>query len=236
MYRALVKHTEEVLGYADDAVFALRQTNTDPVALGIASELEHYAELGREVVSQTRRCVFDREVVPASEKVVSIFEPHTDIIVKGERKVQFGHKLCLCVGESCLVLDLVVEKGNPADSSMVERSIHRLSGALGRMPRQLALDGGFASKANLQVAKAMGIQDVCFSKGRGLAVSDMVESTWVYKQLRRFRAGIEAVISFLKRGFGLDRCTWKGEDGFEQYAWASVVSFNLLLIARHLIE
>jgi IS5 family transposase len=64
----------------------------------------------------------------------------------------------------------------------------------------------------------------------------MVKSTWVYKQLRRFRAGIEATISFLKRGFGLDRCTWKGEDGFEQYAWASVVSFNLLLIARHLIE
>lgn len=236
MYRALVKHTEEVLGYADDAVFALRQMNFDPVALGLASELEHYAELGRKVVSQTRRRVFYGEVVPASEKVVSIFEPHTDIIAKGKRKVQFGHKLCLCVGESCLVLDLVVEKGNPADSSMVERSIHRLSAALGRMPRQIALDGGFASKANLQVAKSMGIKDVCFSKGRGLAVSDMVKSTWVYKQLRRFRAGIEATISFLKRGFGLDRCTWKGEDGFEQYCWASVVSFNLLLIARHLIE
>jgi IS5 family transposase len=236
MYRALVKLTEEVLGFADDAVFDLRQTDFDPVALGLASELEHYAELGRKVVSQTRRRVFDGEAVPASEKVVSIFEPHTDIIAKGNRKVQFGHKLCLCVGESCLVLDLVVEKGNPADSTMVERSIHRLSSALGRVPRQIALDGGFASKANLQVAKEMGVKDVCFSKGRGLAISDMVKSTWVYKQLRRFRAGIEAVISYLKRGFGLRRCTWKGEDGFEQYAWASVVSFNLLLIARNLIE
>ena len=63
-----------------------------------------------------------------------------------------------------------------------------------------------------------------------------MKSTWVYKQLRRFRAGIEAVISYLKRGFSLDRHTWKGEDGFEQYAWASVVSFDMLLIARHLIE
>ena len=64
----------------------------------------------------------------------------------------------------------------------------------------------------------------------------MVKSTWVYKELRKFRAGIEGVISYLKRGFGLRRCTWNGEDGFDQYCWASVVSFNLLLIARHLIE
>jgi IS5 family transposase len=232
----LVRLIEEVLGFADAAVIVLRRSKSDPVAVGLVAKFEHFAELGRQVVSQTRRRVFDGEKVPSSEKVVSIFEPHTDVIVKGRRKVQFGHKLCLSVGESCLVLDLVVEKGNPADSTMVERSVFRLSAALGRVPRQIALDGGFASKKNLEAAKAMGVQDVCFSKGRGLAITDMVKSTWVHKELRKFRAGIEGVISYLKRGFGLRRCTWKGEHGFEQYCWASVVSFNLLLIARHLIE
>jgi len=131
---------------------------------------------------------------------------------------------------------LVVEDGNPADSTLVGRTIERITEAPGRTPRQIALDGGFASKANLAIAKAMGVKDVCFSKGRGLAVTDMVRSTWVYKKLRRFRAGIEGVISFLKRGFGLRRCTWKGEAGFQKYCWASVVSFNLLLIARHVLE
>jgi len=235
-YRALLKLTEEVLAFADAAVAVLETVRLDPIAIGLAAELKHFADLGRKVVSQTKRRVIEKEAVPASEKVVSIFEPHTDIIVKGRRKVQYGHKLCLGVGESGLVLDLVVEKGNPADSTMVERSIDRLSTALGRKPRQIALDGGFASKANLEAAKAMGIKDVCFSKGRGLAVTDMVKSTWVYKQLRRFRAGIEAIISFLKRGFGLRRCTWKGWAGFNRYAWASAVSFNLLLIARHQLE
>ncbi len=236
MYRALLKLTEEVLGFADASVGVLEIERLDPIAIGLAAELRHFAELGRKVVSQTRRRVIEKESVPATEKVVSIFEPHTDIIAKGKRKLQFGHKLCLGAGESGLVLDLVVERGNPADSTMVERSVGRISAALGRTPRQIALDGGFASKANLKVAKAMGVKDVCFSKGRGLAVTQMVRSTWVYKQLRKFRAGIEAVISFLKRGFGLRRCTWKGWAGFTRYAWASIVSYNLLLIARHQME
>ena len=104
------------------------------------------------------------------------------------------------------------------------------------MPKQAALDGGFASKANLESAKGLGVEDVCFSKGRGLAVSDMVRSSWVYKRLRRFRAGVDGVISFLKRAFGLDRCSWRGLEGFKRYTWASVVSCNLLVIARHQLE
>jgi len=95
---------------------------------------------------------------------------------------------------------------------------------------------GFASRENVKKIKAMGVKDVCFSKGRGMAITDMVKSSWVYKRLRRFRAGVEGVISFLKRVFGLDRCMWRGLAGFESYAWASVVSCNLLVIARHMLK
>jgi IS5 family transposase len=66
-----------------------------------------------------------------------------------------------------------------------------------------------------------------------LSVTDMVKSTWVYRKLRRFRAGIEAGISFLKRCFGLDRCTWRSLRSFRAYTWASIVSHNLLVLARH---
>lgn len=79
---------------------------------------------------------------------------------------------------------------------------------------------------------ASGVKDVAFSKRRGFAVLDMVKSNWVYKQLRNFRAGIEANISTLKRAFGLDRCNWSGREAFKQYVWSSIVSYNLLVLAR----
>ncbi len=101
-----------------------------------------------------------------------------------------------------------------------------------RYPLKIALDGGFASKDNLKIAKGMEIRDVCFAKKRGLKVEDMCLSPWVYKRLRRFRSGIESGISWIKRCFGFARCTWKGLRSFKSYVWASIVSANLLSIAR----
>ena len=94
---------------------------------------------------------------------------------------------------------------------------------------------GFASKDNLKAAKALGVADVCFQKKLGLKVSEMTRSSWVYKRLRDFRAGIEGMISFLKRAFGLDRCTWRGAESFASYVQASVLTANLLTLARHLL-
>ena len=115
---------------------------------------------------------------------------------------------------------------------MVDRQVKIFS----RPPRQIVFDGGFASKMNLSDIKAAGVEDVAFSKGRGLEIGDMVKSTWVYKRLRDFRAGIEGNISFLKRIFGLDRCTWKSWESFQSYVWGSILSFNLLVFARHLLD
>jgi IS5 family transposase len=105
----------------------------------------------------------------------------------------------------------------------------------GHYPSQAAADGALATKDNLASAKERGVGDVVFAKKRGLSVEDMASSTWVYRQLRNFRAGIEGIISFLKRVFGLARCTWKGAESFASYVGASVVSANLLLLARHLM-
>ncbi|MGD9360250.1 MAG: ISNCY family transposase, partial [Desulfobacterales bacterium] len=67
---------------------------------------------------------------------------------------------------------------------------------------------------------------------RGLKAEDMCRSQWVYNRLRRFRAGIESGISWVKRCFGMTRCTWKGLRSFKSYVWASIVSANLLTLAR----
>ncbi|MDI7269555.1 MAG: ISNCY family transposase [Myxococcota bacterium] len=230
-YRDLVHVTEEVIGYAERAVAFLERTGS-PEAMAYATDLRHFIELGKQVVDVTRRRVFQGEKVPASEKIVSIFEPHTDVIIKDRRQVLFGHKVFFTVGASSLVLDCVIADGNPADSEMTVPMIDRVTEITGKVPKKVALDGGFASRANLEKLKARGVKDVCFSKGRGLSVEEMVQSKRVYKKLWRFRAGIEGVISFLKRGFGLVRAMWRGEVGFQSYVWASVVSANLLVMAR----
>ena len=172
---------------------------------------------------------------PAAEKVVSLFEEHTDILEKGARESLFGHKLYLSVGKSSLILDAVLMKGNPADSQQLEPLLERQCDLYGRYPRQASFDGGFASSDNLKWAKKQGVQNVAFAKKCGLTIENMVRSSWVYQQLRRFRAGIEGCISTAKRVFGLTRCLWKGWAHFQRYVHLSVLSYNLVVLARLLL-
>jgi transposase, IS5 family len=233
-YRDLIAVTEETVGYAHRVRAELKPLAGDPAAVDLAAQLEHYTILAEAVIDQTRRRVLLGEAVAACDKFLSIFEDHTDIIVKDKRPPQYGHKLTLSAGGSGLILDWVVEDGNPADSSLVARTVQRLAEIYGQVPRQMAFDGCYASKDNLREAKTLGVRDVAFSKKRGLEVLDMARSEWVYKRLTNFRAGVEAWISFLKRSFGLERCAWRGWPGFRRYVGASIVAANLLTLARHL--
>ena len=184
------------------------------------------------MILQAERRVLHGKTVDAKDKVVSLFEPHTDIIVKDRRDTLFGHKICLTGGASNLILDCVITEGNPADSALTIPMLERQKQIYGRYPLKASFDGGFASKENLKQAKSRKIKDVCFAKKRGLSETDMCRSHYVYRRLRRFRAGIESGISWLKRCLGLTRCTWKGWESFKSYVWSSIVAANLLTIAR----
>ena len=94
-----------------------------------------------------------------------------------------------------------------------------------------AVTDAVASRPNLEWTKEQGISDVAFAKKRGLKVPEMVRSSWVYRQLRRFRAGIPSRCS----SGGVGRCTWKGWAHFQQYVYLSITSFNLLVLARLLL-
>ena len=150
----------------------------------------------RKIIEQTDKRVIQGKKVPVGQKIVSIFEPHTDIIVKDRRDTYFGHKVFLSSGQSHLILDCQVPRGNPPDSDMFIECIKEVTKNCSRPPLQISADGGFASKDNVKSAKLRGVKDVCFGKPCGMKITDMVKSTWVYKKLRNWRAGIEAVISF----------------------------------------
>ena len=191
-YRELIALARSTLAYADLAAAQLWRA-ADPMAAALwQAEFRHYRPLVERIIAQTERRVLHGEAVAANEKIVSLFEPHADIIVKGARDVQYGHKLNLTTGRSGLILDLVIEAGNPADSERFLPMLNRHVAFYGGAPRQTAADGGFASRDNLAQAKALGVCDVAFHKKAGLRVVDMVKSNWVYRKLRNFRAGIES--------------------------------------------
>jgi transposase, IS5 family len=240
LYRDLLKVTRETMAQATQVIEQLGDVKLGDVsqmlmAMAIEQGIKDVLELAPRVVSQTERRVLGGEAVAATDKIVSIFEPHTDIIVKDRRETLYGHKVCLTSGASGMVLDLVVQRGNPADSTLARSMVARVASVLGKTPKQVSFDGGFSSKANVHAIKEMGVQDVVFSKHVGLEVADMAKSKWVFRKLRNFRAGIEGVISFLKRTFRLGRCNWSGLESFEAYAWGSVLACNLLVVARHLL-
>lgn len=241
-YLDLLKVTEEVVAMARQAHEKLDREGVAKDFLDIARQealsrdLRHFLGLTARVLDQTSRRIRLGDIVPASEKIVSIFEEHTDVIRKDYRDTYYGHKVCLSAGKSSMILDCKILDGNPADVTLALETVTRLTEIYHRSPRQVVFDGSFASKENLRDIKKLGPRDVVFTKGRYLKISDMAKSTWVYQNLRRFRAGIEGCISFLKRAFGLDRCTWRSLRSFKSYVWSSIVACNLLLMARALIS
>ena len=128
-------------------------------------------------MDQTQRRVLKNEKVPASEKVVSLFKTHTDIIVKSNRKTEYGHKLFVVSGTSNLIIDCLIKLGNPTDSDGFKTLLDRQEQYYHRPPRQTSADGRFASKDNVGYAKSCRVKDVVFSKKRGLAVKDMAR--WI---------------------------------------------------------
>jgi IS5 family transposase len=233
LYKDLVAVTEDTLDYVRQAQLRLAVAKACRLEFEHwLAQVEHYTPLIERVIEQTRRRILSGETVPAREKVLSLFEEHTDLIVKGARDMQYGHKLNLTSGRSGLILDVVIEDGNPADAERFLPMLDRHIALYGYPPRQVAADGGYASGANVAAAKQRKVKDVAFHKKRGLSIDAMVKSPWVYRKLRNFRAGIEAGISCLKRAYGLARCTWKGIAHFRAYVWSSVVAHNLALFTR----
>ncbi len=231
LYESLLGVTLDTLGYLEETEKVLaKQKDMEQWR----TQVRHFRPLIEQVIEQTVRRVIQGERVPAEDKITSLFEPHTDIIVKGNRDVQYGHKLSLSGGRSGLVLDVVVEDGNPSDRICLVPLIKRHIQRYGLPPEQLAADGGYASQENLRLAKQLGVTHVAFHKRVGLTVQAMTGDRWLYNKLRNFRAGIESVISYLKRCFGLSRCNWKGLEHFKAYVHGAVFTHNLVVLTHRL--
>ena len=197
--------------------------------------LESLIPVMEKVYLMTERKEILKEHVPVEEKIFSIYEQHTDIIVKGRRDVQFGHKVNFGSGASNLILTCQILEGNPNDSTLYQGTIERLKTDYGKVPKSSTADGGFASIENVEYSRKAGIINIVFNKIRG-SLQNVTENKLVEARLKRWRAGIEAVISNLKRGFQIRRCNWKGFAHYGQKILWSVIGYNLRVMTGAILK
>lgn len=233
LYPKLLQSVRVVLKQVDRALLQVTLKGSDCASQRKwLDQVERYRKLLLKVIEQTQRRVYHGESVAASEKIVSLFEAHTDIIVKGARDVEYGHKINLSSDANGFITYLAIEKGNPCDADRFIPIIHGHLDTFGEVPASTVSDGCYASLGNVHEGRALGINRVVFHKKRGISYRDMGVKQKTFKRLRDFRAGIEGNISELKRVFGASKATWKGLDGFKAFVWSSVISYNLVRLAR----
>jgi transposase, IS5 family len=203
-------------------------------AQAFIKEIRELLPKAEKVYDISRRHEILGESVPNKEKIFSIFEDHTDIIVKGKREVEFGHKVNLAGGRSNLILDCRILDGNPSDSTLYWDVIDRLHDNYAIVPRDIVTDGGYASKDNTSAAQRKGIINIVFNKITG-SLKNIVRSTNIETRLKKWRSGIEAVISNLKRGFELFRCEWKTRARFDAKIYWNVIAYNIRVMTGALL-
>lgn len=189
----------------------------------------------RKVYNMAYRKEIAGEAVPNDQKLFSIYEQHTDIIVKGGRKIKFGHKVNVGTGKSNLILVCETLDGNPADSTLYQRCMDELIESYDKVPRDSATDGGYASKANATYAQSIGVVNIVFNKIVG-SLKNIVSSKNMETRLKKWRSGIEANISNLIRGYNLTRCNWKGYEHFKSKVLWSVIAYNIRVMTAGLLN
>lgn len=194
----------------------------------VAVELRSFLAAMQQVVDVARRVQVQGETVPASEKVFSIFEPHTELIKRGRREkpVEFGHKVLLCQTEEKFITDYEVYEHQAADNVLTEEVIRRHRKLFGQRPEVLAADKGFCPEKSKfeELAKLVG----------NLAIPRRMQDFMdkVLAHCQAFRAGIEGTISGLKRAFRWFRCFFRGFKGFARNVGLGVFCHNLIVLAE----
>ncbi len=204
-----------------------------------AKRLDHILETflphTEQVIDQTTRRIVQGEQVPASEKIVSLFEEHTDIICRGKesRPVEYGHKVWLNEVEGGLVSHYRILEGNPSDEQQWKPSLQAHLKTFHQPPQQASGDRGLFSEPNEQLAHDLGVKKVILPQPgyRSPARLKQERKAWFVKG-RHWHAGVEGRISVLKRAHDLGRCLAHGLQGFQGWVGWGIIAANLAVLGR----
>lgn len=228
-YQQLVEVTKASLGQARTLIEYLQSGTSTQVEL-LVQQLATLLPHVEQVINQTVRRVFEGGSVPATEKLVSLFEPHTDIIRRNKagKETEFGHKVWLDEVDGGIVTRWEILPGNPPEESQWQPAIDHHIQQFGRPPNQASADRGLYSSDNETYALQHGVKRVILPKpGYKTERRRQHEAQSWFRRGRQFHAGVEGRISVLKRKFGLDRALYHGEDGFARWVGWGVIANNL---------
>lgn len=214
---------------------AIKKKSTSLTAYIIQAELAELLPMMQRVYDITYRKQIEGESVPNEDKLFSIYEYHTDIILKGSREPLFGHKVNLAAGKSNLILDCKVLKGNPSDKNLYQDAMNSIIDNYRIIPRDSTTDGGYATIKNQKYAQEVGIKNIVFNKVVG-SMQNIVSSQNMETRLKKWRSAMEAIISNVKRGFNIARCNWKGWLHFQAKVLWSVIAYNIRVLTSHFIN
>ncbi|MDQ5827204.1 MAG: ISNCY family transposase [Chloroflexota bacterium] len=233
-YRKLISVAKASRAQAVKVEEVLRK-QTDPRAGRLARRLEHFVALLERGIDQAVRRVLEGEQVPAKEKILSLFEPHTQIITR--RKIgkprEFGRKILLDEVEGGIISRYELLKDVGREHPHLPESIEAHRKSFGRAPYLLSGDRGLYSVENEKLAHEAGVKRVALPKsGRASKERQRYEKQRWFRRGFRFRAGIEGRISVLRRSYGLGRCLDHGEEGMGRWVGWGIFVHNLSKISK----
>jgi IS5 family transposase len=239
VYRKLVAITERTVSQAQRVREAL-ETAAARGAAGaprLAEQLDRFVPLVRRVIAQARRRVLEGAQVPASEKVVSLFEPHTRIIPrhKGGAAVEFGRTVVLDEVEGGIVTRYRLLADGDAERGELASALPHHQALFAHPPTLVAGDRGIHGPDNERLAQHAGVKHLVIPRsGTVSAAQRAKERSPAWRRRYRFRAGIEGRISSLRRDYGLRRCAYHGDAGMERCVGWGVIASNLRHVAQKL--
>lgn len=242
-YELLIGDIERVCDWAQDVRDSLhdlkgRRRAQLAALLGVEEyvvEFDHFLELTRRIVDQARRRVIDEEKVPNVDKLFSIFEEHTELLIRGKagKAVEFGHMINIAQVSEKFISGYEVFDKKPIEHELVKPALERHKKLFGMYPDMLAGDRGYWKNAETLAQLEEHVDVVSIGrKGKRTEEALEREHSEEFRAGQRFRAGIEGTISFLKRSLGLARVMSKGWNHYAATVGTSIFAHNLLILAR----
>src|SRR5438309_1369798 len=239
-YKKLVGLTRSVVRQASEVVERWRKGRLKVVGKFLRVEaqidqLRHFLPLVEKVITQTKERVWGGNC-HVEGKVLSLFEPHTEVIRKGKahKPNEFGRLVRLDVVEHGIVSAYQVLTGNPADTTSWMPALQQHQACFGHTPQMATADRGFFSAKNEREAQVLGVKRVALpARGRLSAQRAKQQKQRWFRRALRWRAGCEATISTLKHPFSMLRASYKRDSGFQRYVGWCVITKNLFSIARY---
>jgi IS5 family transposase len=237
-YRQLLRLTRQIL---NDSRRVFEEVEALPprrrkVVSGLSERLEAMANQVRHVVRQTKARIF-AGVTKFPDKLVSLFEPHTEIIRKGKagKPNEFGKLVELQEAENQIITHYEVYEERPSDRHLLLPAVEAHRRKLGRIPGWVAADAGFYSRANEEAAQALGVKYVSIpNRSTRSAERKKLEKQRWFKKAQKWRTGCEGRISVVKRRHGLTRSRYHGLQGMRRWVGFGVIADNLINIGRYL--